>query len=315
MSTRTVTAARLHAHGEPLVLEEVPLAEPGLDEVVVELLHAGVNPVDRYVAAGSVAPGAALPRTLGGEATGTVDGRPVLVAGGGLGFMRDGVWASAVVAPRAAVLPLPAGVDPVEAAGAGVAGLTAWQCVVVEAEVTAADRVLVLGAAGGVGLAVVSLAVALGGQVRGQTGSPAKGQTIGGLGAVPVVSGASGLAAALAGWSPTVVIDPLGGDFTPVAVTLLAPRGRLVVFGTSAGAQVTLPLQTLYRGSLRLLGYGGTALPEGERREGLAAVLRALAEDRLRVPVGARVPLADVSSAMDLLRERAVTGKVVLDLS
>lgn len=307
-------AARLHAHAEPLVVEEVTLPEPGPDEVLVELHHAGVNPVDRYVAAGSVSPDAPLPRTLGAEATGTVAGRAVLVAGAGLGFLRDGLWATAAIVPRSAVLPLPVGVDPVEAACAGIAGLTAWQCVVGLAQVSAADRVLVLGAAGGVGLAAVSLAAALGAQVRGQTGSTGKAGSVADAGGVPMVCEAGGLAEALGGWRPTVVIDPLGGEFTPAVVPLLATDGRLVVFGTSAGAEVSLPLQVFYRSNLRMFGYGGTAIPEAERRQGLAATLRALADGRLRIPVGARLPLAEVGRATGLLRDRDVAGKIVLDL-
>ena len=58
-------AARLHAHGKPLVVEEVDLAAPGDDEVVVEMCFGGVNPVDRYLAEGRMAPDGPLPRTLG----------------------------------------------------------------------------------------------------------------------------------------------------------------------------------------------------------------------------------------------------------
>lgn len=314
MSARVVTAGRLHEHGQPLRVEQVELAEPGADEVLVELQHAGFNPVDTYIARGLVAAGAPLPRTLGGEATGTLEGCAVLVAGAGLGSARDGLWATAAVVPRAAVLLLPDGVDPVEAASAGVAGLTAQATVEELAQVTAADRVLVLGAAGGVGLPVVSLAVSAGAIVRGQTSSRSKAQAIAALGAQPVVSAADGLADALAGWQPTVVIDPLGGAFTPAAVTALAPGGRLVSFGTSAGAEVTLPMQALYRKGLRVLGYGGVTVPEGRRREGLAAVLDALAAGRMRIPVARRIPLTEVSSAFDALRDRTLAGNLVIDL-
>jgi len=95
-----------------------------------------------------------------------VDGRPVLVAGSGLGWAtRNGTWSQQAVVPRQAVLDLPRGVDPQQTASAGVAGLTAWNTVVELVAVTAADRVLVLGGAGGVGLAITSLATSLGAQV------------------------------------------------------------------------------------------------------------------------------------------------------
>src|SRR4051794_15161097 len=106
-----VPAARLHRHGKPLRVEDVDLPDPGEGEVRVELRFAGVNPVDRYAAEGRVAADAPLPRTLGGEGSGLLDGTPVLVTGGGVGTIRDGVWAGAAVVPETAVVPLPDGVD------------------------------------------------------------------------------------------------------------------------------------------------------------------------------------------------------------
>src|SRR5436309_14495816 len=117
-----VRAARLHAHGEPLQVDPVELPQPGQAEVTVELKFAGVNPIDSYIAQGSVAPDAPLPRTLGGEGAGTVDGRDVLVNGEGLGAVRDGVWAEAAIVPEVSVLPLPEGVEVREAAAMGIAG-------------------------------------------------------------------------------------------------------------------------------------------------------------------------------------------------
>jgi NADPH2:quinone reductase len=106
-----IRAARLHGHGEPLRIEEVELPEPGEDELSVDMAFGGVNPIDRYMAEGSVAPHSALPRTLGSEGSGTVNGRRVLISGGGLGAVRDGVWAQAAIVPRESVHDLPDGVS------------------------------------------------------------------------------------------------------------------------------------------------------------------------------------------------------------
>src|ERR1700750_3116031 len=103
---REITALRLESHGAPLRLERVPLPDPGPDEGVVDMVGGGGNPGDRYGAEGRVAAEGPLPRTLGGEAAGYCDGKPVLVNGAGLGSMRDGVWAEAVTAPRSALTPL-----------------------------------------------------------------------------------------------------------------------------------------------------------------------------------------------------------------
>jgi NADPH2:quinone reductase len=283
--------------------------------VRVDLVFAGVNPVDSYAAQGKVAPDGPLPRILGGEASGHVDGQPVLVTGAGLGATRDGVWASAANVPRSAVVPLPDGAGLREAAAMGVAGLTAWHTLEL-ADVRPEDRVLILGASGGVGLTAVSLAASVGATVRGQTGSAAKADAIRSQGAHEVVvADADGLAEALGEWAPTVVIDGLGGAFTAAALSILAPHGRHVLFGTSAGTTATMELRSLYRRSLRLLGYGGLILSDDERREGLLGALTALASGRMTLPIDRTLPLERVNDAFPLLVERALTGKIVLELN
>ena len=267
------------------------------------------------MAQGRVAPDGPLPRVLGGEASGHLDGRPVLVSGGGLGSTRDGVWAGAANVPESAVVPLPDGLGLPEAAALGVAGLTAWQTLHL-AGVAAGDRVLVLGASGGVGLTTVSLAAAMGATVWGQTGSAGKADAIRSQGAHEVVvADASGLADALADVAPTVVVDGLGAGFTAAAVSALAPHGRLVLFGTSAGSTTTMELRPLYRKGLTIYGFGGLMMSDAERRAGLTEAMTAVAEGRMRIPIDRTIPLEQVNDAFRLLADRAVTGKIVLDLS
>ena len=311
-----VRAARLLAHGEPLQVQSFMLPQPEPDEVWVELEYGGVNPIDSYIAAGRVAVDGPLPRTLGGEAAGRAEGRPVLVAGEALGAARDGVWAQAAVVPRAAVVPLPDGVETREAAAVGIAGLTAFNCVRELGRVSAEDRVLVLGASGGVGSMIVSLAHAAGATVWGQTSSQAKADGITAQGADRViVGGPDALAAALPGLAPTVVFDPLGGDFVAPVVEGIEPRGRIVSFGTAAGAEVTFNLQLVYRKMLTLFGYGGMQLDRAQRRPGLEATLRAVRDGDLRIIVDSVLALEKVNEAFARIAERRVRGKVLLDLS
>lgn len=313
--TRT-TAARLVRHGDPLLVEEVELAEPGPGEVVVTLSYAGVNPVDRYGVLGRVAADGPLPRTLGTEGAGRVQDRPVLVRGHGLGTLRDGVWAGAAVVPEAALTDVPEGVDLAAAAAMGVAGLTAWRVVTEIGKVGADDRVLVLGANGGVGSIAVSVAHRLGATVWGQTMDADNVEWIAGRGADHVVvAGAGELAAATADFAPTVAVDPLGDGFTGASIESLAPHGRLVIFGTSAGPTGELPLQPLYRKGLTVLGYGGLIEPEEVLAKALRAALQALADGRLEVPVEAVLPLAEVNEALSRLASRGARGKLVLDVS
>jgi NADPH2:quinone reductase len=313
---RTVEAARLHEHGRPLQVESVDLPDPGDDEVLVELEFAGVNPVDRYTAEGRVAPDAPLPRTLGGEAAGAVDGRSVMVAGGGLGATRDGVWAQAAVVPKDAVIDLPDGVETRDAAAMGVAGLTAYKTVCELGRVGAEDRVIVLGASGGVGSMIVSLAHATGATVWGQTGSEDKAEGIRDQGADRViVVGAEEFADAVREFEPTVVFDPLGDGFVAPALETLSVRGKLVSFGTSAGPEVELNIQTLYRKMLSVLGYGGMQLGQDERRAGLEKALEALKAGELKVVVDDVLPLEQVNDAFQRIADRQVRGKLLLGLA
>ena len=307
-------AARLLQHGKPLSVEQVELPRPADDEVLVELRFASVNPVDRYTAEGKVAPNGPLPRTLGQEAAGFLDGAPVLVAGEGLGATRDGVFASAAVVPRTAIHPLPDNVPLDAAAALGVVGLTSWR-VVELAEVRDGDRVLVLGASGGVGQSVVSYAASKGAEVWGQTGSRDKADSITEAGAKQaVVTDAEGLADAVRDFAPTVVIDPLGGEFTSSALLALEPRGRHVLFGTTSGTEAKIQLQQLYRRQIQLRTYAGLIATSEERREGIARATEQFAAGRLRITVGRRVPLSAVNEGFAALGDRAVIGKVIVEL-
>jgi NADPH2:quinone reductase len=310
-------AARLHAHGKALVVEEVDVPAPCDDEVVIEMAFGGVNPVDRYTAEGRVAPDGPLPRTLGMEGAGrrADDGRPVLVQGGGLGTTRDGAWAARVVAPAAAVTDIPDGVDLAEAAAMGVAGVTAWRTATEQARVTADDRVLVLGASGGVGSILVSLCHSLGARVWGQTGNPDKAAFVTGQGAEEVVTAsAAELTGAVEPLAPTVVFDALGDGFSAAAIEALALFGRLVSFGVSGGPMAEVNMQMLYRKGLTVYGYGGLIEPAERMAAGKAAALAALADGRLTVAVADVLPLGRVNEAFTALVDRVVSGKIVVDL-
>ncbi|MGH2913477.1 MAG: quinone oxidoreductase family protein [Solirubrobacteraceae bacterium] len=311
-----VRAARLLARGQPLQIRELALAEPRADEVRVRLTFGGVNPIDRYNAEGRVNPDGPVPRTLGNEAAGELDGRPVLVTGVGLGATRDGVWAQAAIVPRSAVVALPDGVAPRDAAAVGIAGLTAVHCVRRLAGVSADDRVLVLGASGGVGSMIVSLARAAGATVWGQTGSADKAGAIEAGGAErALVGGPDQIGDELAEFRPTVAFDPLGDGFVAPVVEAIAPRGRIVSFGTSAGAPTSFNMQSLYRKAVSLLGYGGGQLTQEERLPGLSEALEAVAAGDLRVRIDEVLALDEVNEAFARLVDRRVQGKLLLDLS
>ena len=316
MSPTATRAARLHAHGEPLKVEEVDLPEVGPDEVMVDMAYAGLNPVDRYTALGRVAADGPLPRTLGAEGAGWVDGRAVVMHGHGLGTRRDGLWADRAVVPRAALSDVPDGVDLAAAAALGIAGATAWRTAHDLARVTDADRVLVLGASGGVGSILLSIMGAVGARAWGQTGSAEKAAWIEEQGAEHVVVGdATEVGRQAAELRPTVVFDPLGDGFTGAAMEVLEPFGRLVLFGTSAGEKGEVHLQQLYRKGISVLGYAGLIEPPERLQAAMRGALADLAAGRLRVPVDDAASLEDINDALRRLEQRLHRGKLVVRLA
>jgi NADPH2:quinone reductase len=307
-------AARLHEIGGNLRIDTLDDPVPGDGEVVVDMAYAAVNPLDIWITRG--APGTAgdnLPWVPGTEGTGRVDGRPVLVSGGGVGVVRHGLYQEQAVVPVGAVMELPADTDLAQAAGIGVAGVTAWNALHARAGLRDDDRVLVLGASGGVGSMAVQLAHAAGAVVWGQTTQVEKTASIeeGGADRV-VVTDADGLSAAVAELEPTVILDGLGGAYTTASVEAVAPNGRLVVYGTSADVESTLNLRVLYRKGTSLLGYSGLILPEDQRRQILADLLADVAAGRLRVPVEV-VPLDQAADCHRRVLDRGLTGKLVID--
>jgi NADPH2:quinone reductase len=298
-------AARVHEFGSPLRIDDVPEPATGADEVLVRLTHAGVNPIDvrlRDGGAGKVP----LPFVPGCDGVGVTGSGPVVVYGAGLGLRRAGTYAERVAVPASAVVRLPEGVDPVQAAGLGLAGVTAWALL---RSVTSADRVLVLGASGGVGSLAVQLAASTGARVWGQTTSP--GLSLPGAEEVVVCSSAE-LRDAVRPFEPTVVLDGLGGAYTGAAVRSVAQGGRITVFGVSAGARGEIDYATLYRKAVTLTGHASLALPAADVRDALVGCLDLVAGGQVRVLVDEVLPLGAVNDAHRRLVERRTTGKLVL---
>jgi NADPH:quinone reductase len=173
----------------------------------------------------------------------------------------------------------------------------------------------VLGASGGVGTMLVSLAHSAGATVWGQTGSPEKIAVIEEQGADRAfVAGPDELLGVIGDFEPTLVFDPLGDAFVAPVIEALAVHGRTVSFGTSAGADVQFNMQMLYRKGLSILGYAGGQLGHEQRRAGLEDALLALRDGALRVWIDEVLPLDLVNEAFERLAQRRVRGKLVLEL-
>ena len=307
-------AARLHAFGGPITTEEI--AEPSADtgELLVDLLYAAVNPLDVWTCNGNFAAITPLPHTPGAEGLGTIGPVTVLVSGGGIGISRQGTYAQRISVPATSVTEVPDDIDAKQAATMGVAGVTAWRCVHDKGAVTADDVVLVTGATGGVGSLVVQLACAAGAVVLGQTSSDRKTDAIEKLGAKPVLSAdGAGLAKALAGRVPTVVIDGLGGDFIPAIIEALAPNGRLVNYGTSASTAATIDMRVLYRKGITVFGYTGLLLTDVKPT--FDALFAAVRSGALVSTIDDVVPLGGAGAAHQRILSKQVGGKLLLDVN
>jgi NADPH2:quinone reductase len=304
-------AARVHRFGDPLQIDDLPDPERGPGEVLVDIEFVGVNPLDVGVTAGTVAGGTQpLPFIPGLEAVGVVDGRRYVVHEPSYGTTRDGLYRERAAVPEAALFPLPDGVDPAQASAVPVAGRTAWWLVNEVAPVKAGDRVIVLGASGGVGSLVVQLAKAKGALVWGQTSSQNKEESITAAGADRVlVANADNLAAQLVELAPAIAFDALGGSFTRALVEALELGGRIGLYGASSNPEATLDLRTLYRKGVSLLP---GSVPPYRTRAAIEAALAELAAGHMRVRVDAVLPLDRAAEAHRRLVDKAVRGKLIL---
>jgi NADPH:quinone reductase len=310
-------ASRLHEIGGTLQLDEgLPDPVAGDGEVIVEMVYASVNPLDIWVTRGAPGTAAAnLPWIPGTEGTGTVDGKPVIVRGAGLGVIRPGVYCDRIAVPAECTVPLPGQTDLAQASALGVAGITAWQCIHAKGRVISSDRVLVLGASGGVGIVATQIAKATGATVWGQTTNAAKTAGIAAAGAdrALVVANAADLVGALDGFTPTVILDPLGGAWTMPAIDAIANGGRLVVFGTSDDEQVALNWRTMYRKGTQIFGYSGLVETPAEQAQVLEKLITLTNNGTLRIPIGATLPLGEAATAHANILNRKVEGKQILD--
>ena len=296
----------------PLGVVEVENPVPGTDEVLVEMAYAGLNSMDAqlWLGVGGLRP--PTPHVPGVEGSGWVDGRPVLVFGSGTGVRRWGVAAERAVVAKSAIFPVPRDLPLECAAVCGAAGATAMRLFEL-AEVKAGDCVLVYASAGGIGAMLVSLLANAGVRALGQIRDPGKAEVVRRAGGVPIVAGnPADLTDALGEIVPSVIVDPLGGAWTSVAVERVAVGGRIVSFGALAGP-TTIDTLKFYRKCITLRGYSGLEEPEAHARC-VASAMEAAADGRMLIaPLLRRYTLDNAIDAFEALRAGA-RGKIIVDL-
>jgi NADPH2:quinone reductase len=322
-----VRAVVCHELGPPSLLriEERPDPVPAAGQVLVEVEAAGVNFVDGLFIAGQYQIKPPLPFTPGSEIAGRIAavGRGVeqfdlgqrVIASPGLGG-----YASHLVTAPSALTPIPDQLDGPRAATFTQSYCTCLYALRQRAQVRPDETVLVLGAGGGIGLAAIATARALGGRVIGAASSEAKRQAALEAGAEAVIDSIAGSikdeARAWAGGTGVdVVVDPIGGAAAEPALRALGDGGRYLVIGFASGAIPTVPLNQVLLRNRAVLGidWGIWAMQHGADQQVLLQDLLAMVGDDRITPVQPTTfPLEQVGAALDDLLARRVVGKIAL---
>ncbi len=320
---------------EVLELRELPDPEPGPGEVLLRVAASGVNRADVAQRGGTYPPPPGASDVLGLEVSGTVlalgegaEGTTDLRVGDeACALLAAGGCAELVVVPAGQVMPVPAGVDLVDAAALPEVAATVWSTVFMSAGLRPGEVLLVHGGGSGVGTMAVQLAAQAGAVVAVTAGSERKLRACAELGASVLVDYSTqdfveAVRAATDGRGADVVLDVVGGPYLDRNVRVLAPGGRLVQLGLQGGRRAELDLGLLMAKRLSLLGSTLRARPV-DGPDGKAAICASVvehvwplvAEGRVRPVVSERVVVrtaADVARAHTDLEAGAHVGKVLL---
>ena len=320
-------AVRCNHWGPPdsLVVTSLPDLVPGPGEVVVDVKAAGVNFPDVLTVQGKYQYKPDLPFTPGNEFAGVVHavgpGVTAYAPGQGvIGFTRTGAFAEQALAPLESLLPLPLGMDFDTAAAITLTYGTSYHAVADRGALQAGETMLVLGAAGGVGLAAVEIGKALGARVIAAASSDEKLAVCKAHGADELINYErddlrEAIKAATAGRGPDVIYDPVGGPYSEPALRSIAWRGRHLVVGFAAGEIPRLPWNLMLLKGASVVGVFWGDFTRKEPAAHQAAMQRLMdwmAEGKLRPLVSKRYPLDQTAQALNDMAGRKVVGKVVI---
>lgn len=306
-------------------LVDLPLPEPGPGEVRLRVMACGINFADLLMVEGTYQETPPVPFIMGMEVSGVVEALGPGVASPAPGtrvaaMPGKGGLAEHLCIAAARCLPLPATMTDIEAAGFQIAYGTAHLALSHRARMRPGETLLVLGAAGGIGLTAVEVGKLMGARVIASARGPERLDVARRAGADLLIDSEApdlrGTLKRLGGVD--VVYDAVGGPAFLEALRAARPEGRLIPIGFAGGDVPQIPANLLLVKNLTVIGlyWGGyLAFNPSAPTDSLAALLQWHAEGRLHPPVSHVLPLEHAEKALELLRSRTATGKVVVTLT
>ncbi len=320
-------AVRVHELTGPsaLRIDEVPIPAVGAGQVLIDVRAAGVNFPDTLITRGQYQFKPSLPFSPGGEAAGVVsavgDGvKSIKVGDRVAATMLYGAFAEQVVVPEVAAVKLPDAVSFEVGAATLLTYLTTIHALVDRAAVQSGESLLVLGAAGGVGIAAVELGALLGARVIAAASTEDKLAFCREHGAAETIDYSredlkERIKALTKGNGVDIVYDPVGGSLAEAALRGTGWQGRYLVIGFASGEIPKIPLNLVLLKGCQIVGvfWGSFAMRDPARNRAHAEQIFAwVAEHKLAPAVDAALPFSEAAEALARIERRQVKGKLVL---
>ncbi len=309
---------------EALLVEERPAPSAGEAQVVVDVRAAGVNFVDGLICQGRYQIKPAAPFVPGSEIAGVVSAvgpgvDAVSVGARVIAFTGFGGFADQAVVPALSLVPMPDNLGFEQGAALIQSYCTMLFTLTRRTSLAPGEWVLVLGAGGGVGLAAVDIATALGGRVIAAASTPDKLAAAVAMGAEATIAyeqeDLKSRARELSGGGVDVVVDPVGGRHSEPALRATGPLGRFCVLGFASGPIASVPLNLVLLNNRTVVGvdWGGWTFkdPFGNR-DLTSQLMEMVASERLHPVDPDRFPLDQAAAVMAGLLDRTIAGKAVL---
>ncbi len=319
-----------HTGIEHLRIADVPDPVPKQGEVLVRVAFAGLNPADRYLAERQYPARPSLPHILGRDGVGTIETfgpgtgdldvkKRYVILRGAVGGDRPGTFAELVCVPLVNLVEAPVNWTLEQSGGAALVYLTAYQALTMWGALPENSVVLVTGATGGVGVASVELARALGYRVAGLSRSAEKSQKLLELGAAATFDPHEkhwmrSLKKAIAPERVALAIDNIGGSLLPQVIDTLGDNGKVSLVGRLAGPVREFNTATLFFRRIRLGGVAVGAYAPEESMRAWEEIVRLLGKTGAKPLVDSVFPFAELQKAFARLAQGPL-GKVLLQIS